>query len=81
MPRSPDAIREAIVREVNRNPEVRAMNLRHQDRYRRWAFAFAPYVFNQEIYKDTTVYYSDPETGEPTGSHRATMGGQAAARR
>jgi hypothetical protein len=70
-----EAIREAIVSEINRNPEVRAMNLRHQDRYRRWAFAFAPYVFNQEIYKDTTVYYSDPETGEPSGSRRTTMGG------
>jgi hypothetical protein len=70
-----DAIREAVVREINRSPEVRAMNLRHQDRYRRWAFAFAPYVFNQEIYKDTTIYYSDPETGEPTGNKRATMGG------
>ena len=38
-PRYPDsqravlALREAIVREVNRNPEVRAMNLRHQARY------------------------------------------------
>jgi len=69
-----DAIREAIVREVNRNPEVRAMNLRHQDRYRRWAFGFSPYVFNQEIYKDTSINYSDPETGEPNGSRRATMG-------
>ncbi len=69
-----DALREAIVREVNRNPEVRAMNLRHQDRYRRWAFGFAPYVFNQEIYKDTSVNYSDPETGEPSGNRRATMG-------
>ena len=69
-----DAIREAIVREVNSTPEVRAMNLRHQDRYRRWAFAFAPYVFNQEIYKDTTIYYSDPPTGEPNGSRRTSMG-------
>jgi hypothetical protein len=69
-----DAIREAIVQEVNRNPEVRAMNLRHQDRYRRWAFGFAPYIFNQEIYKDTSINYSDPETGEPSGSRRATMG-------
>ncbi len=69
-----DALREAIVREVNSSPDVRAMNLRHQDRYRRWAFGFAPYVFNQEIYKDTSVNYSDPETGEPSGSRRATMG-------
>jgi hypothetical protein len=28
-------------------------------------------VFNQEIYKDTAIYYSDPETGEPRGSRRA----------
>ena len=73
-PQVTDAIREAIVREVNSSPEVRAMNLRHQDRYRRWAFAFAPYVFNQEIYKGTTIYYSDPETGEPSGSRRTSMG-------
>ncbi len=70
-----EAIREAIVREINASPEVRAMNLRHQDRYRRWANAFGPYVFNQEIYKDTSVNYSDPETGEPSGSRRTTMGG------
>lgn len=73
-----DAIREAIVREVNSSPEVHAMNLRHQDRYRRWAFGFAPYVFNQEIYKDTSVNYSDPETGEPSGSRHATMGSGSA---
>ena len=69
-----DAIREAIVREINSDPQVHAMNLRHQDRYRRWAFGFEPYVFNQEIYKDTSINYSDPETGEPHGSRRATMG-------
>jgi hypothetical protein len=65
------ALRDAIVREINSNPDVRAMNLRAQDRYRRWAFGFAPYVYNQEIYKDTAIYYSDPETGEPRGSRRA----------
>ena len=65
------ALREAIVREINSNADVRAMNLRAQDRYRRWAFGFAPYVYNQEIYKDTAIYYSDPETGEPRGSRRA----------
>jgi hypothetical protein len=65
------ALRDAIVREINSNADVRAMNLRAQDRYRRWAFGFAPYVYNQEIYKDTAIYYSDPETGEPRGSRRA----------
>jgi hypothetical protein len=65
------ALREAIVREINSNPDVRAMNLRAQSRYRRWAYGFAPYVYNQEIYKDTAIYYSDPETGEPRGSRRA----------
>ncbi len=43
------------------------MDLRSQARYRRWAYGFAPYVFNQEIYKDTAIYYSDLETGEPRG--------------
>jgi hypothetical protein len=65
------ALREAIVREINSNADVRAMNLRAQERYRRWAYGFAPYVYNQEIYKDTAIYYSDPETGEPRGSRRA----------
>ena len=57
-----------------RNPDVRAMDLRHQARYRKWAYGFGPYVFNQEIYKDTAIYYSDPETGEPSGSRRFGAG-------
>ncbi|MBI1876127.1 MAG: hypothetical protein HYS05_19860 [Acidobacteria bacterium] len=72
--RATEAIREAIVREINSNPDVRAMNLRHQARYRRWAFGFQPFVYNQEIYKDTAIYYSDPETGEPSGNRRAGAG-------
>jgi hypothetical protein len=72
------ALREAIVREVNSNADVRDMNLRSQARYRRWAYGFAPYVFSQEIYKETAIYYSDMETGEPRGSRRAggTQAGQ-----
>lgn len=66
-----EAMREAIVREINSNADVRAMNLRHQSRYRKWAFGFGPNVFNQEIYKDTAIYYSDAESGEPGGSRRA----------
>uniref|UniRef100_A0A7C3AN39 Peptidase M14 domain-containing protein n=1 Tax=Thermorudis sp. TaxID=1969470 RepID=A0A7C3AN39_9BACT len=69
-----DAIRESIVREINRHPQVRAMNLRHQARYRKWAFGFAPHVFNQEIYRDTAIYYSDPESGQPSGSRQASAG-------
>jgi hypothetical protein len=58
------------------------MNLRHQTRYRKWAFGFGPNVFNQEIYKDTAIYYSDLETGEPRGSRRmaAPRAGQPLAR-
>jgi len=86
-PRYPDhaeateALREALVREINANPDVRAMDMRHQARYRKWAYGFGPYVFNQEIYKDTAIYYSDPETGEPNGSRRfgAGRGGGAGA--
>ena len=76
------ALREAIVREINRNAEVRAMCLRQQDRYRRWAAGFSPYVFGVEVYKDTMIYYSDPETGEPRGSRRAAPSppGEAARR-
>jgi hypothetical protein len=66
------AIREAVVREINSNAEVRAMNLRHQARYRRWAYGFSPYVYPQEIYKDTAIYYTDLETGEIRGQRRAT---------
>jgi Zinc carboxypeptidase/S-layer like family, outer domain len=79
-PRYPDhaeateALREALVREINANPDVRAMDLRHQARYRKWAYGFGPYVFNQEIYKDTAIYFSDPETGEPNGSRRFGAG-------
>src|SRR5262249_57936198 len=75
-PRYPDhadataALREAIVREINTNADVRAMDLRAQARYRKWAYGFGPYVFNQEIYKDTAIYYSDAETGEPSGGRR-----------
>ena len=79
-PRYPDhasateALRDAIVREINANPDVRAMDLRAQARYRKWAYGFGPYVFNQEIYKDTAIYYGDPETGEPSGSRRFGAG-------
>jgi hypothetical protein len=79
-PRYPDhaeateALREGLVREINANPDVRAMDLRHQARYKKWAYGFGPYVFNQEIYKDTAIYYSDPETGEPSGSRRFGAG-------
>lgn len=74
------ALREAIVREVNSNPEVRDMNLRYQARYRRWAYGFSPYVYGQEIYKDTAIYFTDPETGEPRGSRRAGAGGRGGGR-
>jgi hypothetical protein len=67
---STDALREGIVREMSSNSDVRAMNVRHQGRYRKWAFGFAPHVFNQEIYRDTAIYFSDPETGEPRGTRR-----------
>jgi Zinc carboxypeptidase/S-layer like family, outer domain len=85
-PRFPDhsdgvaALREAIVREINSNPDVRDMNLRHQARYRRWAYGFSPYVFSQEIYKDTAIYFTDPESGEPRGSRRAGGGGRGGGR-
>ena len=66
-----NALRDAIVREINSNPDVREMNLRSQARYRRWAYGFGPWVYGQEIYKDTAIYYSDVETGEPRGARRA----------
>jgi murein tripeptide amidase MpaA len=65
------AIREAIVREVNSNADAHEMNVRYQARYRRWAFGFAPFVYNQEIYRDTAIYYTDQESGESLGNRRA----------
>ncbi len=70
-----EAMREAIVQEINSNPDVKAMDLRAQARYRKWAYGFSPYVFDQEIYKDTAIYYTDPETGEPRGPSLAPSGG------
>ncbi len=55
------------------------MNLRSQARYRRWAYGFAPYVYSQEIYKDTAIYYTDMETGEPRGIAPGRRGAAAAA--
>lgn len=65
------ALRDAIVREINSHPDVRDMNLRSQARYRRWAYGFSPWVYSQEIYKDTAIYYTDLETGEVRGPRRA----------
>lgn len=75
------ALREAIVREINTNADVHAMSTRNQDRYRRWASGFGPHLFGVEIYKDTMIYYSDPETGEPRGSRRAAPSPSGAAGR
>lgn len=75
-----EALREDIVKEINSNPDVRAMDLRSQERYRKWAYGFSPSVFGQEIYKDTAIYYSDPETGEPRGSRRIGGGGRGGGR-
>jgi hypothetical protein len=80
-PREPDliqateALREDIVKQINGNPDVRAMNMRSQARYRKWAYGFSPSVYGQEIYKDTAIYYSDPETGEARGNRRIPAAG------
>lgn len=66
-----DALRDSIAGALTSDPKIKALNLAHQDRYRRWAFGFAPFVYAQEIYEDTAIYYTDPETGEPRGSRRA----------
>jgi len=77
-----DALREAIVREMNANGDVHNMNVTHQARYRRWGYGFGPFTYGQEIYKDTAIYYSDLETGEPRGNRRlnAPRAGQSGAR-
>jgi hypothetical protein len=75
-----DALRDGIAAALTEDAEVREMNLRHQDRYRRWAYGFAPFIYNQEIYEDTAIYYTDPETGEFRGSRRlSTTSSQTAA--
>jgi hypothetical protein len=65
------ALREAIVKAINANADVHDMNVRHQDRYSRWAYGFGPHVYNIEVYKDTTIFFTDPESGEMRGSRRA----------
>ena len=65
-----EALRESIVREMNSNVNVHNMNVSHQTRYRRWGYGFGPFTYGQEIYKDTAIYYSDLETGEPRGNRR-----------
>jgi len=80
-PREPDliqateALREDIVKQINGNADVRAMNVRSQARYRKWAYGFSPSVYGQEIYKDTAIYFTDPETGEARGSRRVPTPG------
>ncbi len=76
------AIREAVVGAINSNPDVRAMDLRAQARYLKWAAGFGTHAFNIEIYKDTTIFFTDPESGEPRGARRAAAAtGQAASGR
>jgi hypothetical protein len=65
-----DALRDAIARALTSDAQVKALNLQHQDRYRRWAFDFAPFVYNQEIYEGAAIYYTDAETGEFRGGRR-----------
>jgi len=77
-----DALRDAIAREINSNNDVHNMDVITQARYRRWGYGFGPFVYGQELYKDTAIYYSDLETGEPRGSRRmaAPRAGQPLAR-
>jgi hypothetical protein len=76
------ALREAIVREINANPDVHRMDITHQARYRRWGYGFGPFIYGQEIYKDTAIYFTDLETGEPRGTRRiaAPRAGQSTPR-
>jgi hypothetical protein len=82
MAQATDALRDAIAREINSNNDVHNMDVTTQARYRRWGYGFGPFVYGQEIYKDTAIYYSDLETGEPRGSRRiaAPRSGQPLAR-
>jgi len=75
------ALRESIVAAINSDPGVKAMNLRTQDRYARWAHGFSPHVFGIEVYKDVMVYYTDPESGEPRGNRRAAAASAGGLRR
>ena len=68
-----DALRDRIAGALTSDPKIKALNLAHQDRYRRWAFGFAPFTYSQEIYEDTAIYYTDPETGEPRGGRRVPV--------
>jgi hypothetical protein len=72
LPTAVAALRDNVAREMNSNPDVRTMNLAHYARYRKWAYGFAPFVYDQEIYKDTAIYATDRETGEPRGGRRVS---------
>jgi hypothetical protein len=62
-----DALRDGIAAALTRDPQIKALNLAHQDRYRRWAFGFAPFVYNQEIYEDTAIYYGSGRANRAAG--------------
>src|SRR4029078_691014 len=70
MAQATDALRDGIAREIKSNNDVRNKDLTTQARYRRWGYGFGPFVYGQEIYKDTAIYYTDLETGEPRGTRR-----------
>ena len=70
------AIRESIVREINSNADVRDMNLRHQARYKRWAYGFAPYVFPRSLSRHRDLLH---RSGERAGARQPPAPASAAA--
>lgn len=65
------AMRDFIAEEVSRDPEARAVNLRHYDRYRRWTTRWQPHVYNLEVHRDTAIYFTRRGPTAPRADGRA----------
>ena len=50
------AIRDRITAKINADPDIRALNVRAYDRYRRYAFAFDPDAFKLDFTDDVLIY-------------------------
>jgi hypothetical protein len=64
------ALRDAVAREVDSNPEAHARNLHDYERFGRWEHSFDPHLEPLEVYNDALMFYSDPDSGELLGVRR-----------
>ncbi|MEZ5317131.1 MAG: M14 family metallopeptidase [Vicinamibacterales bacterium] len=62
-----------ISREVSRDPEVKATNLRIYDRYNRWTTRWQPHVYDLEIHDDTAIYHRRTGSGVSVASPQSAV--------